>query len=158
MRVLPKVLRAVEDRQSDSSLRYSKVHRHQSRDSHPHGPRRPLLVPLEQQVSPQTNALQNDRITREEKKNKNKNKDVHWPVIASLLHNCNLLVHRNRCRNEGNRLGENTSYDWRDCGCFPIISSHLSIIHPPPEEHRMAEYRFKYKFNLYISSFLLFRS
>lgn len=50
------------------SLRYGRVHQHQSKDSHPQGPRRPPLVLPEQQVSPQTNALQNDRITRERKK------------------------------------------------------------------------------------------
>lgn len=52
------------------SLRYGRVHQHQSKDSHPQGPRRPPLVLPEQQVSPQTNALQNDRITRERKEKK----------------------------------------------------------------------------------------
>lgn len=88
--ILPKVLRG---QTVWLSLRYGRVHQHQSKDSLPQGPRRPPLVLQEQQVSPQTNALQNDRITRQKK-----NKDVHWPVLASLLHNCNLLVHRNRCR------------------------------------------------------------
>lgn len=43
------------------SLRYSRVHQHQSKDSHPQGPQRPPLVLPEQQVSPQTNALQNEQ-------------------------------------------------------------------------------------------------
>lgn len=70
--VLPKVLRVVEDRQSDWA--WGTVHQHQSRDGHPWGQRRPpIVLPEQQQLSPQTNALQNDRITRkkeEEKKTK----------------------------------------------------------------------------------------
>lgn len=122
------------------SLRYDTVHQHQSKDSHPQDPRRPALVLPEQQVSPQTNALENDRITREKKERK----DVHWPVLHSLLHKCNLLVHRNRCRKEKKQVErEDTSYDWHDCGVLPINSSHLSIIQTSVWGLGSVEYRFK---------------
>lgn len=56
------------------SLRYGRLHQHQGKDSHPRGHRRPPPVLPEQQVSPQTNALQNDRITRERKEKKKQQK------------------------------------------------------------------------------------
>lgn len=32
---------------------------------------------------------------------------------------------------KGTGRGRGTSYDWHDCGCLPIISSHLSITGSP---------------------------
>ena len=117
-----------------------RVHQHQSKDSHPQGPRRPLLVP-QQQVSPQTNALQNDRITRErERARKQKQKMcTGCVVIASLL--CIIIFWFTETDAERKGTGRG-----KDASVFPIISSQLPII-PNSEPDQMAEYRFKYKIN-----------
>lgn len=72
------------------------------------GPRRPPLVAPQQQLSPQTKALLNDENHKKvgeetNKTNRIPKQNVHWLVIASLLHNQKVLVRTNECRKEGNR-------------------------------------------------------
>ena len=129
--VLPKVLRVAEDGQSDwvgGTVAYVDIRA----ETVAHwGHRRPRLVLSEQQVSPQTNALQNDRITREREREREKKQRCALgrrepTCCVTVIH----LVHRNRCRKEGSRSREDTSYDWHDCGRFPIIPPPCpSIIH-----------------------------
>lgn len=59
---------------------------------------------------------------------------------------------------KGTGRGEDTFYDWHDCGCFPIISSYLSII-PSLGLSRIRRLNTdsSTKINLYITSLILSR-
>lgn len=120
---LPKVLRVVEDRQSDwawGTVEFTNIRA----DTLTHS----LLS--EQQVSPQTNALQNDRITRESQENKNKKETKvctgrRWSTFCITVFFWYTEIDAQR--KGTSRDKEDTSHNWQDCDHIPMISSNLSI-------------------------------
>lgn len=129
--------RVVEDRQSDWAWGTEYINIRAKTVTH-RGPRRPPLVLPEQQLSPQTNALQNDRITREKK-----------PKMCTgwWLPACCIIVIFWYTETDAERKGTGRGRTHPMIGMIVAVSQ---LFHPTcqsskplPEEDQTAECRFK---------------
>lgn len=107
------------------SLRYGGVHQHQSKDSNPQGPRRPLLVLPQQQVSPQTKALLNDKNHKKEKEKKKKTCTGWWLLACCII----IMFWYTETDAERKATGRRRMRHMIGMivASFPIILPHLSI-------------------------------